>query len=96
MARCLLCPSLVEGCEYRVNDRILTRHGKVTCVSENVIYAVICNKCNHIYIGETQTQLRKRMTLHRFHVKNVAYQILNVSAHVMSCGEGSVFGPYTN
>jgi len=35
-----------------------------TCVSHNVVYAIICKKCKLIYIGETQRRLADRITEH--------------------------------
>ena len=38
-----------------------------------------------IYIGETSDVLRNRMTLHRQHIREEKYQILNVSKHISKC-----------
>ena len=35
-----------------------------TCASRNLIYAIICQKCGHIFIGETKTPLSVRFSDH--------------------------------
>ena len=40
------------------------------------------------YIGETGDILRNRMTLHRQHIRDKKYQILNVSKHISKCAKG--------
>ena len=35
-----------------------------TCISENIVYGIICRLCNIIYIGETGCRLADKMTEH--------------------------------
>ena len=35
-----------------------------TCISKNVVYAIICQNCNLVYVGETQRRLADRITEH--------------------------------
>ena len=57
----------------------------MNCLSLNVIYALICKGCNHFYIGQTGGMIRKRLTLHRQHINNPNYAILEVSKHIATC-----------
>jgi hypothetical protein len=36
----------------------------VTCLSQNLIYAIQCKKCNKLYVGQTKRQLTKRLYEH--------------------------------
>ena len=35
-----------------------------TCISKNIVYGIICKRCNIIYIGETGRRLADRITEH--------------------------------
>ena len=35
-----------------------------TCISKNIVYGIICKRCNMIYIGETGRRLADRITEH--------------------------------
>ena len=48
---------------FRVNDHF-------TCISSNVVYAIICTRCKKLYIGETCRRLADRFTEHLRSVKN--------------------------
>ena len=45
---------------------------------------MICNGCKEEYIGETN-ELRKRMTVHRQHIRDPNVRMLKVSGHVDNC-----------
>ena len=51
-------------------------------------FSVTGNGCGKKYIGETGGILRNRMTLHRQHIREKKYQILNVSKHISICAKG--------
>ena len=39
-----------------------------SCTSQNVIYLIECKRCNKQYIGQTNQQVSRRMTSHRFDI----------------------------
>jgi hypothetical protein len=62
-------------------DKVLTHN--LDCAATNVIYAITCNNCQKIYIGETARSLRDRMNNHRSDIKNKASTTLAV--HLYHC-----------
>ena len=57
----------------------------------SVIYILTCSACGKQYVGETCTcmMLRRRVTLHRQHIKTPQYRILGVNRHTAECGRGN-------
>ena len=56
----------------------------MTCDTQNCIYAIKCNGCNEMYIGET-VNLRLRTNLHKDHIRqNIG---LYVSRHIAECAK---------
>ena len=41
-----------------------------TCISKNIVYGIICQRCNMIYIGETGRRLADRITEHIRSIQN--------------------------
>ena len=41
-----------------------------TCISKNIVYGIICKRCNIIYIGETGRRLADRITEHIRSIRN--------------------------
>ena len=39
-----------------------------TCESSELIYAIVCEKCGEIYVGETERKLKERFREHRHSV----------------------------
>ena len=37
----------------------------ISCKTKDLVYAIICSNCGEFYVGETKTELRTRMTVHR-------------------------------
>ena len=58
-----------------------------TAMSCNVIYAIICPKCENFYIGQTE-HLRKRVTVHREQIIHEQYKHLLVSKNIAACNRG--------
>ena len=90
-SRCGCCETLITGknISFTVNNE--TKNFKIkcnmNCLSLNVIYALICRGCNKFYIGQTGGMFRKRLTLHRQHINNPQYAILEVSRHIATCAK---------
>ena len=65
-AQCRYCKTLdVTG---KITDPFskrsyITRYN-VTCLSQNLVYAIQCTRCSHIYVGQTKRQLKKRLYEH--------------------------------
>ena len=91
--RCKCCEHLLLEKKHifkNVNREFILR-SKITCSSSNLIYVVICPTCKEEYIGETginATNLRKRVTIYRQHIKQPEYQMLKVEEHLRECGKG--------
>ena len=86
--RCEICHLLLEGKTFFFENHntpfIINK--TLNCDSENVVYAIKCNKCSADYIGSTKN-LRNRTNLHKSHIKIEANRLLPVSKHMHSCGE---------
>ena len=64
--RCMTCPSLIEGTSFTFkNGQTFTVMQDISCKTKNLVYAIICSNCGEFYVGETKTELRTRMTVHR-------------------------------
>ena len=57
------------------------------CNRRFVLCVLTCAGCGENYIGETKTELRGRMTLHRQHIRDSKYRILLASAHIPQCAQ---------
>ena len=88
-SRCKTCPDIMEGTTISFSNG-KTFHVKtdMSCVSKQVVYSIICAKCNAFYIGQTKNELCKRMTLHRQQTNHEELRVLNVNKHIHSCAGG--------
>ena len=68
-------------------NKTWTIHSPMSCLSRDVIYIIICSKCQDYYIGQTQN-LRNRVTLHKEQIKHEQYRHLPVSKHLHRCNNG--------
>jgi len=89
--RCQTCPILIEGNSYHFIEtgQNVQIRSSMSCNTSNVIYVLQCPTCRGSYIGETGNTIRKRITLHRQHVKNYSSAPLQVSKHLALCGGGN-------
>lgn len=84
-SNCGLCSNLVEGQSYKSKSgHTFKVKFPMSCDVKNIVYLLICNGCKEEYIGETN-DLRKRMTVHRQHIRDPRVRILKVSEHIDSC-----------
>ena len=89
LKRCKCCKSIIPKKDYLdVNGQYIYFNNHMNCTTDNVIYILFCNKCNHFYIGETSLALNLRINLHRQHINNPIYSILHVSNHLRHCSLG--------
>ena len=88
-ARCTCCDTMIMGTTLKLKSNTGFQHFDIRynldCLSHNVIYILICNGCDNFYIGQTGGMFRNRLTLHRQHIAQPRYAILNVSRHIASC-----------
>ena len=59
----------------------------MNCDTKNVIYAVICENCDKFYIGQTENELRKRITLHRQQTVRDEFRLLKVNKLIHECSD---------
>ena len=59
-----------------------------TCKTKNLLYVISCSKCGKQYIGETGTELRLRMNVHRQQIRDPNLRHLKVSKHIHDCAQG--------
>jgi hypothetical protein len=92
--RCSCCETLITGTNITLKvsntTKVFTIKSNMNCLSLNVIYVLICRGCNDFYIGQTGGMFRKRLTLHRQHIANPRYAILEVSKHIANCAKDIV------
>ena len=67
---CGLCPYIKEGNKIKHQNGVCHITSKVNCNSSNICYMIICRKenCQEQYIGETEKDLRTRITQHRGYI----------------------------
>ena len=59
----------------------------MSCKSKEIIYIIICPKCESFRIGTTEN-LRNRVTLQKHHIRQEEFIHLAVSEHLSECSEG--------
>ena len=63
-SRCKTCAMVSSATQVPVSP-VYTIRQHFTCASESVVYLITCTLCNAVYVGETGTPLRRRITHHR-------------------------------
>ena len=89
LSGCTLCKTLHEGPDLKLKSgKILKANARFECTSRNLVYAMICNGCGELYIGETGDTLRNRFACHRSQMA-LDYNEAPVPAdpHVRICGK---------
>ncbi|XP_071846388.1 uncharacterized protein [Apostichopus japonicus] len=71
-SRCNTCKYVTSNIVLRItgpkNSFIIKHH--FSCISTNVIYVIICQRCNLLYIGETKRRLADCITEHLRSIKS--------------------------
>ena len=69
---CIICKFIYNKSYIHIEDYNIKINIKTnaTCQTSNIIYIIICKKCNVFYIGETNTSLRNRISQHINHIIN--------------------------
>ena len=82
---CALCTHLIEGEKFISKQGIhLNVKFNMSCDVKNVVYVIVCKGCQNEYVGETN-DLRKRMSVHRNHIRDPSRRLLKVSGHIDEC-----------
>lgn len=70
--RCGTCSHAMTGDSFSstTNNKIYHYLQNNNCASKNIIYLITCAKCRQQYVGETQRELRQRVTDHRHCIRN--------------------------
>ena len=85
----MTCPSLIEGTSFTFkNGRTFTVMQDISCKTKNLVYAIICSNCGEFYVGETKTELRTRMTVHRQQTRHQDLTIIRTNEHFHDCSGG--------
>ena len=85
--RCTTCEQMIVGSSFHFkssNYPFKVKHN-MDCNSKFILYVLMCAGGRENYIGETETKLLERMTLHRRHIRDSKYCILRANAHIAQC-----------
>ena len=86
--RCGTCNLLITGNSMKLkNNKVWQIKSPMNCKSRNIIYIVVCSKCESFYVGQTE-RLRKRVTLHKQQINHEESRRLSVSKHIEKCSGG--------
>ena len=61
---CIICPFIKAGRHIRTKQFTWSINCKVNCHSKNIIYLIECSKCKLRYIGESERELKDRISEH--------------------------------
>ncbi|KAJ8022331.1 hypothetical protein HOLleu_37197 [Holothuria leucospilota] len=70
--RCNTCPVVSYDKNLSIvgpNNNRFNVHQHFTCTSANVVYVLVCKRCNILYVGETKRRLADRVTEHLRSIK---------------------------
>ena len=86
--QCIFCHENVisENTYTTKNGTVLKRKMPMDCKTMDLIYLLVCSKCEEEYLGETGCTISERTNLHRSQIKNEKYRKLKVSKHIHECG----------
>ncbi|GFS26342.1 hypothetical protein ElyMa_005210700 [Elysia marginata] len=68
--RCKTCNYVSQSGEINTPRVVFTFADSFTCTSRNLIYAIVCKRCDMVYIGETGRNLATRFSEHLRDVQN--------------------------
>ena len=69
---CPTCPWVIESRRMRSFGSTYAYDitQPLNCQSKNIIYCILCLKCGHQYVGETDRTLQERFSEHKGYVSN--------------------------
>jgi hypothetical protein len=68
--KCSLCPKYgksMKNISFEGGGKIISQ--RLTCSTENIIYVILCNRCQQMYVGETGNTLKQRISQHISSIK---------------------------
>ena len=65
----------------------------VSCISNNLVYCLLCKKCNKLYVGQTKRALRTRIGEHCTSIRKKKTHMV-VGRHYNSSGHAGIRGHY--
>ena len=87
LPRCKLCVEIKEMNDHvNLSGHDISFNDNMSCISHNIIYAILCSSCGKHYIGETKCRLNLRINFHREQIKRSENAKLYVSRHIHDCG----------
>lgn len=87
VSRCGTCSVIITGFNYCLPNNItIFPNVVISCRSKNLIYILKCSFCSSFYIGETECELRFRVTLHRQHC-TTDYGTSYLNNHIKQCSK---------
>ena len=86
---CRTCEDILEtdNLYFPNADITFTIRKQMSCITRNLVYAILCKKCGYSYIGES-VNLRSRMNSHRSASSSHTAATQEVSKHLYKCGMG--------
>ena len=90
---CLTCKNILPFNDFiYVNDHKLSLNSNVSCFSTHCIYVIFCSNCSVFYIGKSQTQVKSRFNLHRYHLNSEINQsTLPITRHLKLCSNSHFY-----
>ena len=58
------------------------------CKTPNLIYVIVCSRCNKEYIGNTGGQLKERLDICKQHIRQPEYEKKEVERHLRTRAKG--------
>ena len=68
--QCHACPYIKEEKELKCGETNWKLSKSLNCKDKNVIYMIECNKCYSKYIGETERELKDRLSDHKTYIRS--------------------------
>lgn len=92
-SNCGTCPFLIEGSSYEFkNGFMFNIKSPMNCASNNLLYVIRCLGCGEDYIGQTGTELRKRVTVHKQQIRDPSVRMIPLSGHIANCAANKIIG----
>ena len=66
---CKICMYIFGSSFLTLNNQIFPLMCSGNCLTQNIVYIILCSKCNVCYIGETSKSLRTRICQHLYKIK---------------------------
>ena len=66
--KCNSCKFVNSSKFIKINNFIIPILCSSSCLSNNIVYIIICNKCNYFYIGESKKKAKERIYQHVYSI----------------------------